>query len=607
MRCALLYCATMADTENLAILLTDMVGFTERSSSQSRADFHDLLKNHDQILKDTALLYSGEWVKSTGDGMLVVFRSPTNAVQCGMAMQDALAEYNHQNPAEDQIHIRVAVNLGEVRREGNSDIFGEAVNVTARIESLTPTDQVYFTQAVYLAMNKAEVPSERVGSETLKGIPEPVDIYRVPAGQAMRLVTTGEPMQGEGVPYPFGGMPHARLGGTAPTNRGRTWRWAKRAGMVLLVLFVLAVLARRGEDREHPPALPASPAATTPDTANGDRASALHTLNVHTRPETARVRILNIKPAYTPDMALQPGRYHVEVALDGYQTDRRWIDLERDTEITVALTPVPVTAKMPETAPPAVTDAILRRNDMFLTLSGTVQGHDFYLQRHPHSDWAEGIRVANQNDRAALQRLRERAEANHVEAQLTLGWLYFQGKGVRQSAREGAKWMELAYRSGDPLATWFRGMAAIGQADRPKGKARKSRGLEFIQQAADRGEPLGELSLGIFHANGEHVQKNDQTAVRWLRKAVDRGMPFAESMLAGMYLEGRGVDRNLDEAVRLLRSSAARQDPTGQYYLGLLHEKGFGVKKDAGQARRLYRAAADAGYAEATRALNRLR
>ena len=90
----------------------------------------------------------------------------------------------------DRIEIRVAINQGEVNLADN-DVFGEAVNITARIEAVADAGDVFFTEAIYLAMNKREVPSSEVGLLQLKGIPEKVRVYRVrpeqPGGAAARL------------------------------------------------------------------------------------------------------------------------------------------------------------------------------------------------------------------------------------------------------------------------------------------------------------------------------------------------------------------------------------------------------------------------------------
>ncbi len=195
----------MAGTDNLTILFVDMVGFTERTSLQSRDQNRSMLQVFNRLLLTVIAGYGGRPVKSIGDALLVSFRSPTDGVRCGMAMLDAVAEYSADRPAKEQIHIRVALNVGEVRIESR-DVFGEAVNVAARVEGLTPPDEIYFTEAVYLAMNKAEVPSEALGERKLKGIPEPVRLFRVPPRQINRLVAGGEDLGQIPGELPFGGM-----------------------------------------------------------------------------------------------------------------------------------------------------------------------------------------------------------------------------------------------------------------------------------------------------------------------------------------------------------------------------------------------------------------
>jgi class 3 adenylate cyclase len=183
----------VARTENLTIMFTDIAGFTARTSNQSRAENAAMLRQHDQLLLPIVALFRGRRIKSIGDALLVVFQSPTDAVRCGMAMQDALHEHNRIVSSEDALHVRVALNQGEVRVE-RGDIFGEPVNIAARIESITPANEVYFSESVYLAMTKAEVPSEKAGVHELKGIPEPVTVYRA------------VPFRNSGMTLPFGGM-----------------------------------------------------------------------------------------------------------------------------------------------------------------------------------------------------------------------------------------------------------------------------------------------------------------------------------------------------------------------------------------------------------------
>lgn len=162
----------------LTIMFTDIKGFTERTSAASREALVGLLKKHETLLVPIIKKFGGTVIKTIGDAFLVTFESPTNAVLCGVMIQQNLREYNAGRPEAEQIFIRVSINMGEIElRDG--DVFGEAVNIAARVEGITDASEIFFTESVYLAMNKAEVPSSEVDSFRLKGIPEAIRVYRV--------------------------------------------------------------------------------------------------------------------------------------------------------------------------------------------------------------------------------------------------------------------------------------------------------------------------------------------------------------------------------------------------------------------------------------------
>lgn len=213
----------MTRSENLTVMFTDIVGFTARTSQQSREENAAMLREHDRLLLPIVANFRGRKIKSIGDALLVVFRSPTDAARCGMALQDAVWEHNQSRSGDTPLRIRVAMMLGDVRLDGG-DVFGEPVNIAARIEGMTPPDEVYLAQAVYLAMNKAEVPAEFVQTAELKGIPEPVDVYRVPP--TLQDSNAGEPTP------PFGGMHRQRaLSGADSMQLGfLAARWGVGAG-----------------------------------------------------------------------------------------------------------------------------------------------------------------------------------------------------------------------------------------------------------------------------------------------------------------------------------------------------------------------------------------
>lgn len=165
-------------TRHLTILLTDIKGFTDKTSSKSRAEISTMLDEHRAVVLPLLEARGGHLVKTIGDAFLMTFESPTNAVLAGVSVQEALAKLNEGRSADDRLEIRIAINSGEVNLMEN-DVFGEAVNITARIEGIAEAGQVYFTEAVYLAMNKSEVPSSEIGLMQLKGIPEKIRVYKV--------------------------------------------------------------------------------------------------------------------------------------------------------------------------------------------------------------------------------------------------------------------------------------------------------------------------------------------------------------------------------------------------------------------------------------------
>jgi class 3 adenylate cyclase len=247
-------------TENLAIIMTDIVGFTEATTHQSRSDIDVLLDTHNRILLPIVRRYRGRHIKSIGDALLLVFRSPTDAMLCAMAMQDALYEYNRSRSDDKKIRIRVGASLGEVRVTRN-DVFGEPVNLTSRVTGVTPSDEIYLSEALYMAMNKAEVPSQEVGWRELKGISQPVRIYNIPRFAQPRLVP--EPMTTDDLSdlvYPYGG---AHLGAEGERfsvathlrhwRRGVTSALARRsvqaAILIVLAIPVLVLGARYANQR----------------------------------------------------------------------------------------------------------------------------------------------------------------------------------------------------------------------------------------------------------------------------------------------------------------------------------------------------------------------
>src|SRR5262249_13987231 len=243
-------------TENLAVVFTDIVGYTARTGRQSREENARMLAEHARLLLPLVRAFGGRKVKSIGDALLLTFRSPTDSVLCGMALQDRLAQHNASLPDSERLVIRVAISLGEVRLD-RGDIFGEPVNVAARVEHETPAGEIWLTDAVQLSMNRAEAPLEEVGTRELKGISQPVRIWRVQRAE------TGLPFGGRALAraessrtlldrvLPSTGLtddlkhlsPGAWFRGLPPLLWGNRARRRISLGAMLVVMVTLALVA----------------------------------------------------------------------------------------------------------------------------------------------------------------------------------------------------------------------------------------------------------------------------------------------------------------------------------------------------------------------------
>ncbi len=168
------------ESRNQIIMLTDVCGFTAKTSRMSRKAMMAMVDLHDELVRPIFAYYGGRVVKTIGDSFLSVFESPTDAVLCAIQIQHVLRMYNRERPEESQLHVRVALNAGEVQISKDGDVFGEAVNVAARVEGVTDRDEIFFTEQVYLIINRNEVPKTLlVQNYSFKGIEEETKVYKV--------------------------------------------------------------------------------------------------------------------------------------------------------------------------------------------------------------------------------------------------------------------------------------------------------------------------------------------------------------------------------------------------------------------------------------------
>lgn len=240
-------------TRNLSIMFTDIKGFTARTNQETRQGLVNLLKKHDRLLLPVIRYFDGHVIKTIGDAFLVRFESATDAVLCGLAIQEVLRQFNATAAKEEErLKVRVAINTGDVELK-DGDVLGEAVNIASRLEGATEAGEVYFTEAVYLAMNRTEVPSAEVGEKIFQGIAQPIRVYRVvqdpTSDQARRLAQCVRLL-------PSGPVIHGYREKAAASRSG--WMWA--AGGALAALIAVVVFLRFGPREPVPEPLWARPA-----------------------------------------------------------------------------------------------------------------------------------------------------------------------------------------------------------------------------------------------------------------------------------------------------------------------------------------------------------
>ncbi|OGS66709.1 MAG: hypothetical protein A3J79_13405 [Elusimicrobia bacterium RIFOXYB2_FULL_62_6] len=187
--------------KNMAIMLTDIKGFTDKTSRKSRAQIKELLAKHNELVLPAIAQFNGKLIKTIGDAFLVTFESSTDAVLCGISIQDVLAAFNKDRAPDDRIDIRIAINAGEVSISADGDIFGDAVNITSRIEGIAEAGEVFFTESVYLSMNKNEVPSSEIGYRQFKGIADKIKVYKVLKEDPVKPRSAADPAE-EPAPAP---------------------------------------------------------------------------------------------------------------------------------------------------------------------------------------------------------------------------------------------------------------------------------------------------------------------------------------------------------------------------------------------------------------------
>lgn len=162
----------------------DLVGFSLLMGRDEAGTLAELKKHRQEVIDPKIAEYDGRIVKTTGDGLLVEFASVVDAVRCAVDVQRAMAERNDGRPHDHRFDFRIGVNVGDIIIDGD-DIFGDGVNVAARLQTLSEPGGVCVSKAVRdEVLNKLSFAFEDLGPQHVKNIVQPVDVFRVAMGAA---------------------------------------------------------------------------------------------------------------------------------------------------------------------------------------------------------------------------------------------------------------------------------------------------------------------------------------------------------------------------------------------------------------------------------------
>ena len=217
------------------IMCADVSGYSRLMEVDEAATLATL-KLYREAMTGLMARHRGRLVSTAGDSLLVEFPSVVEAVQCAVEIQRELASRNRSVPDARRMQFRIGINLGDVMVEAG-DLYGEGVNIAARLESLAEPGGICISRTVYdQVRNKLTVGYEFVGDQAVKNMAEPVPVFRVQLdGSAMRGRSEAAPAAPPQLMTP------------EQAERVRTWRQrAVRAGFVVAILFVINLLTSFG-------------------------------------------------------------------------------------------------------------------------------------------------------------------------------------------------------------------------------------------------------------------------------------------------------------------------------------------------------------------------
>jgi len=165
--------------KKITVLFTDIVGSTKYFKTHGDQAGRLMLRRHHDTTTKIIHEFRGSVIKSLGDSIMAYFVDPKDALQSAIKIQQNYSAYNQVRNVSDQVHIRISVHFGYGILEEN-DIYGDVVNVTAKLTSLAEADQIYISQEVYDTVSDLQqLQFELIDLSKRKNVPDGLIVYRV--------------------------------------------------------------------------------------------------------------------------------------------------------------------------------------------------------------------------------------------------------------------------------------------------------------------------------------------------------------------------------------------------------------------------------------------
>ena len=178
----------MGNLRTTVILKTDIVDSTPRVAALTQSEMGLQRKQHKHFISEIVIRNHGSIFQDEGDAYWIEFPSVTTAVLAAIEMHQNLRSMQVGRGEKQRLAIRAAISVGDILHQEN-DTIGTTMSLTARIEKVTPSDEIYLSHAAWLVLNKAEVQTSFVNEFHFKGFSEPEKVYKVDQKYGIRVFT----------------------------------------------------------------------------------------------------------------------------------------------------------------------------------------------------------------------------------------------------------------------------------------------------------------------------------------------------------------------------------------------------------------------------------